>query len=72
MRKINWSSLAAKPYRDWPDRALIVRAKSLHHSCFVVDCSSVNDLVSYDALLAELDRRGYDQVSVIDFQRRNP
>jgi hypothetical protein len=66
-KKINWNALSKKPYRDWPDRALIVQAKSQHHGIFTEDCFSTHDLMEYDAILAELARRGFEQATELEF-----
>ena len=71
MKKINWRSLFERPFTAWPDRALVARAKGLHHAVFVVDCAGTHDLITLDAIEAELERRGYEQQTAgIKFVKR--
>ena len=69
MKKIDWNALFRKDYKDWPDRALISKAKGLHHAIFVCECSGPHDLWIYDAILAELERRGFEQVTELEFTK---
>jgi hypothetical protein len=49
---------------------LIREAKSLHRLIFVMDCFGTCDLCLYEASCAELERRGFEVVTGMEFRKR--
>ena len=49
-----------KPFSEWETGALIDYAKELHCSIYNVECFGVNDLMWYEGILKELEKRGYE------------
>jgi hypothetical protein len=49
-----------KPFSEWETKDLIDYAKELHCSIYNVECFGVNDLIWYEGILKELEKRGYE------------
>ena len=49
-----------KPFSEWKTKDLIDYAKELHCSIYNVECFGVNDLMWYDGICKELEKRGYE------------
>jgi hypothetical protein len=46
--------------QDWTTQKLKKTAESLHSSIYQSECFSSHDLLEYEAVSAELERRGYE------------
>jgi hypothetical protein len=53
-------STQTKPFSEWTDKELIDNAKELHCSIYNVECFGVNDLMWYEGICNELEKRGYE------------
>jgi hypothetical protein len=53
-------TVEVKPFSEWTDKELIDNVKELHCSIYNVECFGVNDLMWYEGILKELEKRGYE------------
>jgi hypothetical protein len=53
-------STQTKPFSEWTDEELMNEVKSLHDIIYNVECFGVNDLMWYELILKELEKRGYE------------
>lgn len=53
------------------DKKLIVEIKGLHDTIFVADCFGAGDVLAYEKICRELERRGYCQAWNEIWMRRN-
>ena len=51
------------------DEQLIVQARSLYHSIYVVECFSTGDLCLYEATVRKLEKRGYRVIETVAFEK---
>jgi hypothetical protein len=58
-----------KDLKEWKDSDLITEAKALYGGIEVTECYGIKDLVRYRAVLGELERRGYNAVTSIEFYK---
>lgn len=59
-----WKEYFADKSDDW----LKDYAQSLHFTIYDVESFGTHDLVAYDAVLEELDKRGFEAVSGVSFR----
>ena len=52
---------------EMSDKELIADAKGYHQSIFGYKCFGINDIRWYDAILGELQRRGYSSIESVAF-----
>ena len=52
------------------DRELKQRLMRLYESIFLFDCFGVRDLLEFEAVRRELERRGYEVVKSVKIRRR--
>ena len=57
-------------FNDKSDEELIADAKSLNALIYQLDCFSSHDILRLDCIISELDKRGYEEVTYIDFVKR--
>ena len=55
--------------KEKPTGTLMRRALALHRSLYVEECFHAQDLLEYEALLAELEQRGYVSVPAMKFAK---
>jgi len=48
-----------KPLNEWEDEKLIRQAKSLYIDIFVIECFATHDLLEFEAIEDEIEKRGY-------------
>ena len=53
------------------DEQLIVQARSLYHSIYVVECFSTGDLCLYEATVRKLEKRGYRVIETVAFEKED-
>lgn len=45
--------------KDMTNEQLITESQSLHTSIYINDCFSLRDLINYELICKEMERRGY-------------
>ena len=60
MKKIKYWSLKRSDLKRESLKNLKIRALELHTAIYVAECFGCSDLVEYDWIIEELERRGYD------------
>lgn len=53
-------STQTKPFSEWTDKKLIDTAKELYCSINTTECYGVSDVLWYDGICNELEKRGYE------------
>ena len=51
------------------DEQLMVQARSLYHSIYVVECFGTGDLCLYEATVRKLEKRGYRVIETVAFEK---
>ena len=64
MKKYNTNS---RFYADWTTKKLKDEAKSYYQAIYVNECYGMSDLRTYDGILRELDNRGVEGFTVLQF-----
>ncbi|MEM2973206.1 MAG: hypothetical protein QXS50_03525 [Candidatus Caldarchaeum sp.] len=59
-----------KPLDQMTDKELKNTLKSLYDTIYVSDCFSTYDLVRFDAVVAELEKRGYEIIETCNIKIR--
>ncbi|MDD5510815.1 MAG: hypothetical protein PHI12_08395 [Dehalococcoidales bacterium] len=67
MKKQTWADY----FKGKSDQDLIQEATGLDQMINVVECFGTHDLLRFDAVRGELERRGYEAVQSISFRKRD-
>ena len=53
-------TVEVKPFSEWTDKELMDNAKELHVSIHNIGCFGTKDLLWYEGICRELEKRGYE------------
>jgi hypothetical protein len=53
-------TVEVKPFSEWTDKELIANAEELHCSINTIECYGTKDLLWYEGICRELEKRGYE------------
>jgi len=54
-------------FADWTTKKLKEEAKSYYQTIYINECYGMSDLRTYDGILRELDNRGVEGFTVLQF-----